>query len=29
MSRRLVHFLEDLTVAYDLSVRACDTKDII
>lgn len=29
MSRRLVHFLEDLTVAYDLTVRACDTKDII
>lgn len=29
MSRRMVHFLEDVTVAYDLSVRACDTKDII
>ena len=29
MSRRLVHMLEDLSVQYDLTVRACDTKDII
>ena len=29
MSRRLVHFLEDLSIAYDSTVRACDSKDII
>lgn len=29
MSRRLVHLLEDVTVCYDGSIRACDSKDII
>lgn len=29
MSRRLVHLLEDLSVCYDRTVRACDSKDII
>ena len=29
MSRRLVHLLEDLSVCYDETVRAGDSKDII
>jgi len=29
MSRRLVHFLEDLLVHYDMTVRSCDKQDII
>lgn len=29
MSRRMVHFLEDLSVNYDLTVRACDSKKVV
>jgi DNA-directed RNA polymerase III subunit RPC1 len=29
MSRRLVHLLEDLSIWYDVNVRACDSKDIL
>lgn len=29
MQRRLVKMLEDLHIAYDLTVRSCDTKEIV
>ncbi len=29
MQRRLIKMLEDLHVAYDLTVRSCDTKEIV
>lgn len=29
MSRRLVHFLEDLSIEYDQTVRSCDKKEIV
>jgi len=29
MSRRLVHFLEDLSIEYDQTVRTCDKKEIV
>ena len=29
MQRRLIKMLEDLHVSYDLTVRSCDTKEII
>ena len=29
MQRRLIKMLEDLHIAYDLTVRSCDTKEIV
>ena len=29
MQRRLIKMLEDLHIAYDMTVRSCDTKEIV
>jgi DNA-directed RNA polymerase III subunit RPC1 len=29
MSRRLVKLLEDISISYDMTVRSCNTKEIV